>query len=236
MVGTIINTITVIIGGILGLFFGSKLPEKIRNAVVSVLGLFTLAMGVQMFLKTSNSLVVLVSLLVGTVLGEWWRIEAGLERFGDSLKTRFTRVFQGQDLSRFVEGFLTASILFCIGPMTLLGAIQDGLTGDYSLLAIKAVMDGFAALAFASTMGVGVIFSIVVILGFQGGLSLLAVQMQNLITPDMMNEMSAVGGVILMGIAVGNLLNLRKIRSGNFLPALFIAPLFVVLFKLLGIY
>lgn len=236
MVGTIINTITVIIGGILGLFFGSKLPEKIRNAVVSVLGLFTLAMGVQMFLKTSNSLVVLVSLLVGTVLGEWWRIEAGLERFGDSLKTRFTRVFQGQDLSRFVEGFLTASILFCIGPMTLLGAIQDGLTGDYSLLAIKAVMDGFAALAFASTMGVGVIFSIVVILGFQGGLSLLAVQMQNLITPDMMNEMSAVGGVILMGIAVGNLLNLRKIRSGNFLPALFLAPLFVVLFELLGIY
>ena len=120
--------------------------------------------------------------------------------------------------------------------MTLLGAIQDGLTGDYSLLAIKAVMDGFAALAFASTMGVGVIFSIVVILGFQGGLSLLAVQMQNLITPDMMNEMSAVGGVILMGIAVGNLLNLRKIRSGNFLPALFLAPLFVVLFELLSIY
>lgn len=236
MVGTIINTITVIIGGILGLFFGSKLPEKIRNAVVSVLGLFTLAMGVQMFLKTSNSLVVLVSLLVGTVLGEWWRIESGLEQLGDKLKTRFTRVFQGQDLSRFVEGFLTASILFCIGPMTLLGAIQDGLTGDYSLLAIKAVMDGFAALAFASTMGVGVIFSIVVILGFQGGLSLLAVQMQNLITPDMMNEMSAVGGVILMGIAVGNLLNLRKIRSGNFLPALFLAPLFVVLFELLGIY
>ena len=236
MVGTIINTITVIIGGILGLFFGSKLPEKIRNAVVSVLGLFTLAMGVQMFLKTSNSLVVLVSLLMGTVFGEWWRIEAGLERFGDSLKKRFTRVFQGQDLSRFVEGFLTASILFCIGPMTLLGAIQDGLTGDYSLLAIKAVMDGFAALAFASTMGVGVIFSIVVILGFQGGLSLLAVQMQNLITPDMMNEMSAVGGVILMGIAVGNLLNLRKIRSGNFLPALFLAPLFVVLFELLSIY
>lgn len=236
MVGTIINTITVIIGGILGLFFGSKLPEKIRNAVVSVLGLFTLAMGVQMFLKTSNSLVVLVSLLVGTVLGEWWRIESGLEQLGDKLKTRFTRVFQGQDLSRFVEGFLTASILFCIGPMTLLGAIQDGLTGDYSLLAIKAVMDGFAALAFASTMGVGVIFSIVVILGFQGGLSLLAVQMQNLITPDMMNEMSAVGGVILMGIAVGNLLNLCKIRSGNFLPALFLAPLFVVLFELLGIY
>ncbi len=236
MVGTIINTITVIIGGILGLFFGSKLPEEIRNAVVSVLGLFTLAMGVQMFLKTSNSLVVLVSLLVGTVLGEWWRIESGLEQLGDKLKTRFTRVFQGQDLSRFVEGFLTASILFCIGPMTLLGAIQDGLTGDYSLLAIKAVMDGFAALAFASTMGVGVIFSIVVILGFQGGLSLLAVQMQNLITPDMMNEMSAVGGVILMGIAVGNLLNLRKIRSGNFLPALFLAPLFVVLFELLGIY
>jgi uncharacterized membrane protein YqgA involved in biofilm formation len=235
MTGTIINVVTVMIGGILGVFFGSKLPERVRDTVLAALGLFTLVLGVQMFLKTENSLVVLGALLVGTILGEWWQIEEGLARFGDWLKRRFSTMIKGENQSRFVEGFLTTSILFCVGPMTILGSIQDGLTGDYSLLAIKAIMDGFAALAFASTMGVGVIFSIIVILVFQGGLSLLAVQAQSLITTSMMNEMSAAGGVILIGIAISSVLNIRKIRSGNFLPALFLAPVFVILFELLGL-
>ena len=166
MIGTFINVITVVIGSISGVFFGSKLSEKLRNSVLSVLGLFTLVLGMQMFLQTENALVVLAALLVGTILGEWWKIEDGLEKFGDFLKTRFSQVIKGQDSSHFVEGFLTASILFCIGPMTILGSIQDGLTGDYSLLAVKAVMDGFAALAFASTMGIGVIFSTIIIFVF----------------------------------------------------------------------
>ena len=229
MTGTLINVITIIIGSLLGILFGSKLPERIRNTVISVLGLFTLALGIQMFLKTSNSLIVLIALLIGAILGEWWRIEERLEHFGKKLQGSFARSLKNQDLSRFVEGFLAASILFCVGPMAILGSIQDGLSGDFSLLTTKAIMDGFAAMAFAASMGIGVAFSSIPIILFQGGLSLLAVQAQPFITTPMINEMSAAGGVILVGIAISNILGIRKIRSANFLPALFLAPLFVTL-------
>ena len=234
MTGTIINVVTVIVGGMLGLLFGGKLPERVREAVLSILGLFTIGLGLSMFLETNNALIVLGALLAGTLLGEWWQLEARLEGFGEKLKARFSKVAGRQDLSRFVEGFLTASILFCVGPMAILGSIQDGLTGDYSLLATKAVMDGFAALAFASTMGVGVIFSFIAVFIFQGGISLLAVQVQNVITAAMIAEMSAAGGVILIGIALSNILNIRKIRTGNALPALFLAPLFAAILAGIG--
>ena len=234
MTGTIINVVTVIIGGMLGLLFGGKLPGRVREAVLSILGLFTMGLGLSMFLETNNALIVLGALLAGTLLGEWWQLEARLEGFGEKLKARFSKVAGRQDLSRFVEGFLTASILFCVGPMAILGSIQDGLTGDYSLLATKAVMDGFAALAFASTMGVGVIFSFIAVFIFQGGISLLAVQVQNVITAAMIAEMSAAGGVILIGIALSTILNIRKIRTGNALPALFLAPLFAAILAGIG--
>ncbi len=234
MTGTLFNVITIIIGSLLGMLFGSRLPERIRNTVISVLGLFTLALGIQMFLKTSNSLIVLLALLIGAILGEWWRIEEGLEVFGKKLQGSFARSLKNQDLSRFVEGFLAASILFCVGPMAILGSIQDGLSGDFSLLATKAIMDGFAAMAFAASMGIGVAFSSIPILLFQGGLSLLSVQAQPFITTAMINEMSAAGGVILAGIAISNILSIRKIRSANFLPALFLAPLFVALLTLMA--
>lgn len=234
MTGTVINVITVVIGSILGLLFGAKLPERLRETVLSAIGLFTMVLGIQMFLETNNALIVLAALLLGAMLGEWLRIEDNLEKLGSYLRVRFAPSLINQDLSRFVEGFLAASILFCVGPMTILGSIQDGLTGNYSLLATKAVMDGFSALAFASTMGVGVAFSALVILIFQGGLSLLASQIQSVVTAAMISEMSAAGGVILVGIAISNILNIRKVRSGNFLPALILAPLIVALVELLS--
>lgn len=234
MTGTVINVITVVIGSILGLLFGAKLPERLRETVLSAIGLFTMVLGIQMFLETNNALIVLAALLLGAMLGEWLRIEDNLEKLGSFLRMRFAPSLINQDLSRFVEGFLAASILFCVGPMTILGSIQDGLTGNYSLLATKAVMDGFSALAFASTMGVGVAFSALVILIFQGGLSLLASQIQSVVTAAMISEMSAAGGVILVGIAISNILNIRKVRSGNFLPALILAPLIVALVELLS--
>ncbi len=234
MTGTVINVITVVIGSILGLLFGAKLPERLRETVLSAIGLFTMVLGIQMFLETNNALIVLAALLLGAMLGEWLRIEDNLEKLGSYLRMRFASSLINQDLSRFVEGFLAASILFCVGPMTILGSIQDGLTGNYSLLATKAVMDGFSALAFASTMGVGVAFSALVILIFQGGLSLLAFQIQSVVTAAMISEMSAAGGVILVGIAISNILNIRKVRSGNFLPALILAPLIVALVELLS--
>jgi uncharacterized membrane protein YqgA involved in biofilm formation len=232
MIGTLLNIATVLIGGVIGLLFGARIPEQLKSTVISGMGLFTLAMGIQMFLNTENPLIVLGALLIGTLLGEWWRIEERLQNLGKFLEERFSK--EGEDSSnRFVRGFLTASLLFCVGPMTILGSIQDGLTGDYNLLAVKSVLDGFASLAFASTLGVGVMFSTIIILVYQGGISLLAAQLDAIVTPSMMNELTATGGVILLGLAISSLLEIKKIRVGNMLPGLAIAPLIVWILSLL---
>ncbi|MFZ5884327.1 MAG: DUF554 domain-containing protein [Chloroflexota bacterium] len=226
MTGTFLNIATVLIGGVIGLIFGARIPEKLKATVIAGMGLFTAAMGLQMFLKTENPLIVLGALLVGTLLGEWWRIEDGLQNVGKVLEQRFSKA-DDDGSNKFVRGFLTASLLFCVGPMTILGSIQDGLSGDYSLLAVKSVLDGFASLAFASTLGVGVMFSTVIILVYQGGISLLAAQLNAIVTASMMNELTATGGVILLGLAVSSLLEIKKIRVGNMLPGLLVAPLIV---------
>jgi uncharacterized membrane protein YqgA involved in biofilm formation len=232
MIGTLLNIATVLIGGTLGLVFGARILERFKSTVIAGMGLFTFAMGVQMFLKTGNPLIVLGALIIGALLGEWWRIEEGLKNLGAVLERRFARDDSTEGSARFVRGFLTASLLFCVGPMTILGSIQDGLTGDYSLLAVKSVLDGFAALAFASTLGVGVLFSSVIILVYQGSISLLAGQLSAIVTDAMMAEMTATGGVILMGLALSSLLEIKPIRVGNFIPALAVAPLIVWILSL----
>lgn len=242
MTGTLLNVATVLVGGALGLLLGNRLPERVKTTVMAGLGLFTLAYGASMFLQSHNSLVVLGAVLVGAVLGEWWQIEAGLESLGRWLEARVSPAAGGAnseaagDENRFVRGFFTASLVFCVGPMAILGSIEDGLSGNYRTLAVKSVLDGFGALAFASTLGVGVLFSALMILLYQGGLTLLAGQAQALLTTDMQLEMTAAGGVILLAIAISSLLNIRPIRSGNFLPALILAPLLTLLFQALGIY
>lgn len=233
MTGTIINVIAVLVGGTIGLFFGSRIPERFKNTVIAGMGLFTGVMGVQMFLKSENQLIVLGAVIIGTLLGEWWKIEDGLQALGQVLEKRFSKDTETGAGSRFVRGFMVASLLFCIGPMAILGSIQDGLTGDYNLLAVKSTLDGFASIAFASTLGIGVLFSSLILLVYQGGISLLAGGLSAIITDPMMNEMTATGGVILVGLAISNLLDIKKIRVGNFLPALAIAPLIVWLLELL---
>jgi uncharacterized membrane protein YqgA involved in biofilm formation len=232
MTGTFLNIATVLVGGALGLLFGSRLPERLKQTIMAGLGLFTALIGISMFLKTQQPLIVLGALLAGGLLGEWWKIEDGLQALGGFFERRFSH---GGDAARFVRGFLTASLLFCVGPMTILGSLENGLTGHFETLAIKSVLDGFAALAFASTLGVGVLFSTVVILVYQGSITLLAAQLSPLFSQSMINEMSATGGVILVGIALSSLLELKKIRVGSFLPALVIAPLIVALLAWLGV-
>ena len=235
MTGTLINVAAILIGGTIGLFFGARIPEKFKNTVIAGMGLFTTALGLQMFLKSENSLIVLGALIIGALLGEWIGIEDGLQAFGQMLEKRFSRDTETFDEtqdkpgsnSKFVRGFMVASLLFCIGPIAILGSIQDGLTGDYKLLAVKSTLDGFASIAFASTLGVGVLFASIPILIYQGGVSLLAGQLNAIITDPMMAEMTATGGILLMGVGVSNLLEIKKIRVGNFLPALAIAPLIV---------
>jgi uncharacterized protein len=218
-----------------------ELPERVRQTIIAGLGLFTIAIGLNMFFQTENAIVVLISLLVGGLLGEWWRIEDGLRGLGDMLERRFAKPPPAQAgideprETRFVRGFLTASLVFCIGPMAIIGSIQDGLTGDYSLLAIKSVLDGFASLAFASSLGIGVLFSTLVILVYQGGLSLLAAQAQALISSEMMNELTAVGGVLLLGVAISSILEIKPIRVGSFIPALAVAPLLMGILQATGL-
>jgi uncharacterized membrane protein YqgA involved in biofilm formation len=234
MIGTIINVAAILVGGSLGLLFGGRLPERLKATVIAGMGLFTAVTGIKMFLETQNSLVVLGSLVIGALLGEWWKIEAGLQRLGEMLENRFDRGSNGRSSTygNFVRGFMTASLLFCIGPIAILGSIQAGLTGDTNLLVIKSVLDGFAAMAFASTLGVGVLFSAGMILVYQGAITLLAAQLNALVTKPMMAELTATGGVLLLGIAISSLLEIKKIRVGNFLPALVIAPLIVWIISL----
>jgi len=232
MTGTFLNIATIIVGGVIGLIFGARIPDKLKGTVIAGMGLFIGALGLQMFLKTENSLIVLCALLIGTLLGEWWRIEDGLHNLGKFLEQQFSRE-QDDGSNKFVRGFLTASLLFCVGPIAILGSIQNGLSGDYNLLAVKSVLDGFASIAFASTLGIGVMFSTVIILVYQGGISLLAGHLDAIVTPSMMNELTATGGVILLGLAISNLLEIKKIRVANMLPGLAIAPLIVWLLSLL---
>lgn len=227
MTGTILNIATILLGGVIGLIFGSRIPERFKGTVIAGMGLFTAAMGLQMFLKSENQLVVLGALIIGALTGEWWKLEDRLQALGQTLEQRFSQDSETGAGSKFVRGFMVSSLLFCIGPMAILGSIQDGLTGDYQLLAVKSMLDGFAAIAFSSTLGVGVLFSSVFVFVYQGGISLLAGQLNSIVTDPMMNELTATGGVLLIGVGISNLLELKKIRVGNFLPALIAAPLIV---------
>ena len=239
MTGTVINIVAVLIGGTLGTLLGARLPEKMRDTVMNGLGLVTLVLGLSMALQSKNLLIVMASVLVGGVLGEWWRIEDGLESIGGWLEARFGRPDDAAAGRSVTRGFVTASLVFCVGPMTVMGSLLDGLTGNYHLLAIKSLLDGFASLAFGASLGPGVLFSAVTILIYQGGLSVAAHAFgANLAgiqadTPAVV-EMGATGGVLIMGIGL-MLLNLKRIRLSNFLPAIAIAPLIVILLERLGV-
>lgn len=240
MIGTLINFTTVMIGGVLGLLIGGRLSERIKSIVISTLGLMTVVLGVSSAIRTENALIPLLALVVGAILGELLNIDEGINRLGDWLKQRFDRSGGEQN---FTTAFVIASLQFCVGPLTILGAINDGLTGDYSLLAIKAVLDGFSAIIFASTFGIGVLFAGATVLIFQGTISLLASYIKPLLVSlpnasmaaqPRVIELSAVGGVILIGLAL-NILDLKRIKVANLLPALLLAPLLVLLLNILGI-
>ena len=228
MTGTFINIGTVLLGTVLGTLLGARLPERVRETVLHSLGLVTVLVGVGQGLAAFRPpltevtrgavLVVMGSVLVGGVIGELMGIERGLDRLGEALRARF-----GRGQPRFTEGFVVASLVFCVGPLTIVGSIREGLTGDFQLLAVKAMLDGFAALAFAAALGWGVGFSVLVILVYQGALTLGSAALAGVFSPAMIAAMSATGGVLILGIAL-RLLELRQVRVANLLPALVIAP------------
>jgi uncharacterized protein len=219
---------TVLAGTAVGTVIGDRLPQRLRETVFHSLGLITLVIGVNAALEAfrptladltrASLLIVMGSVIVGGIIGELLRIERGLERLGDGLKARFAA---GQ--ARFTEGFVIASLLFCVGPLTILGSIEDGLTGDYRLLAIKSLLDGFSSIAFASALGWGVGFSAIVILLYQGALTLSASWASGVFSDAMIAALTAAGGVLILGIGL-RLLELREIRVANLLPSLVLAP------------
>ena len=236
--GTLINVVTVAVGTALGVLVGHRLSERLRGTVMDALGIVVLVLGVEGALAAfreplssfsrGSVLFVMGSVLVGGICGELLRIEDRLEWAGDALKRRF-----GDGEARFTEGFVIASLVFCVGPLAILGSIQDGLSGDYDLLAIKALLDGFAALAFASALGIGVGFSVITIVVYQGAITLAASRAASVFTDEMIAGITAAGGMLIVGIGL-RLLDLKAVRVGNLLPALVLAPLSIWLWQTLA--
>lgn len=217
LIGTIVNAVVIVIGGFFGLVFRGILPDKVKETVINALALGTVVIGLSMALKTQNILVVLMSLVIGGIIGETLNIEGGLERLGNALQKRVGAA--GGDFGR---GFVTTSLIYCVGSMAVLGAIEDGLRGEHSILFAKSVLDGVSAVIFASAMGVGVLFSSVSVLLYQGAIAVLARWAAPLLPGPVITEMSATGGVIIVAIGLG-ILNIKKVRVGNLLPAIFVA-------------
>ena len=227
MKGTIVNVIAIFLGCSVGLILKSKFPEKIGKIVMQALGLAALLIGAQMALKTNNILLVIFSLVIGGVIGEIIDIEEGLEKFGERVKLKF----KSNDTSeRFVEGFVTASLLYCVGSMAIMGALKEGLSGNPDILYAKSLLDGVTSLAFTAAMGIGVLFSVIPVFLYQGGITLLSRLIKDFLSPEIINEMTAVGGILILGIGFG-LLEIRKIKVGNLLPAILVAALLAAIFN-----
>ncbi|HIJ77431.1 MAG TPA: DUF554 domain-containing protein [Deltaproteobacteria bacterium] len=227
MTGTLINMGAIIAGTAIGSLAGSRLPARMRRIVLYAIGLVVLLIGFQMAVRTQNVLVVLGAILIGGIIGELLRIEERLEQLGQFFQKKFSK---GSEQS-IAEGFVTASLVFCVGPMAILGSISDGLSGDYRLLSIKAVMDGFASIAFGASLGWGVGLSALSILVYQGGITLFAGSLPGALNEAMITEMTATGGLIIIGIGI-KLLDLKDLPLANFVPAIAVAPAILALIPL----
>jgi len=224
--GTLINTATVLIGGSVGYFVGHRIRESVRTTVVQVIGIATIVLGIGDALDTRNLVFPLVGMVLGAIVGELLRIEERLESLGGRLKRRFAK---DDSDGRFVEGFVTATLLFCVGPMTILGAIEDASGKTPQLYIIKGTLDGFMSIIFTATYGIGAMFSAVGVLVVQGLLTLGGTGIDSLLDDRMRTELFAAGGFVVLAIGL-NLLRITKIRLGSLLPGLVLTPVLVALF------
>ena len=217
MLGTLINVAAILLGSTVGVLVHSRLPSRITTIGFQGIGLFTLLIGFTMASKTNNLLVMALSIVSGSMLGEVVNIDRITNNFGDWVKAKV-----GSETSKFSEGFVTSSLLFCIGSMAILGAIEEGLGGAPNLLLAKSVLDGFSSVALSATLGIGVVFSAIPVLLYQGTLTLLASSAKTAIGGDIMNEITAVGGLLLIGLGI-DILEIKSIKVSNMLPSLLVA-------------
>lgn len=229
MFGTIVNSLAIIVGGLIGLILKRGIREEYRNTIMDGIALSVIVIGVSGGIESKNILLVVGSIVIGSILGEWMRIEKKLDRAGENLQKKF-----GRGDSNFSKAFVTSSLIYCVGAMAIVGSIESGIQGDHSTLFVKSILDGITSLLFASTLGIGVIFSAIPVFLYQGGITLLANSLADILTPQVINEMSSVGGILIMAIGI-NLLGIKKIKVGNMLPAIFIPPVYFLLVSFLNL-
>ena len=216
MIGTLVNVAAILVGGSVGLIFRSKIPERLFKIVFQAIGIFTLYLGISMALKASELLIMIFSLVVGALIGEFLQLEERVEKLSEKLKKRV-----GSKDANFSTGLLTAFMLFCMGAMTILGSFEEGMGKEPSLLFTKSLMDGISSVALAAVLGIGVLFSVVPLLIYQGGLTLLAALFGEIIPEFIINEITGIGGVLIIGLGL-SILEIKKIKVLNMLPALLV--------------
>lgn len=226
MLGTIVNAAAVIAGALLGNFIKGGFRENVKEVIMQGVSLTVILIGLSMALKTQNVLAVTLSIVSGGILGELLRIEDRLNRFGMKLERRFST---GD--GSFTRGFVTASLVFCVGAMAIMGSLESGLTGRHTTLFVKSILDGVTSVVFASSMGIGVAFSALPVFLYQGSITIAATYVKPLLTDAIIREMTAVGGLLIFGIGLNMLTDKLHIRVGNLLPAIFVVILFTILFN-----
>ncbi len=231
MLGTIVNVIAIICGSLLGLLFRKGIPDNYKEIIMSGIGLSVLLIGVKSALSSDQLLVVIFSVIIGAAIGEFLRIEAKLELLGSYMEHRL--VGRSGDTASFTRGFVTASVVFCVGSMAIVGSIESGLTGNHLTLYAKSILDGVTSLIFASSLGIGVIFSGAAVFLYQGAITMTAVVMKNFLVAETISQMTSVGGLLILAIGL-NLLGLTKIRVGNLLPGIFLPLIYFAVRQLFG--
>ena len=223
MLGTIVNSIAIILGALLGIIIKKGIKEKYKSTIMDGIGLSIMIIGIMGGIKTDNIVLIIASIVVGSIIGEIIDIDYKLEKLGHNMEMKF-----GKGDSNFSEGFVTASLVYCIGAMAIVGALESGLTGNHETLFAKSILDGITAILFASTFGIGVAFSAIPVFIYQGIITLLANSAKDLLTVNVINEMSAVGGILILAIGI-NLLGIKKIKVANMLPSIIIPLIYLTI-------
>lgn len=231
MLGTIVNTIAIIIGAFIGMVLKKGLPEKMADTLMKGLGLCTLFLGISGSLKGQDSMVLIISIVVGTLIGEGIDLEDKVNRLGQWIEKKFKGKQVSSGMHSIAEGFVTASLLFCVGAMAIVGSLQSGLQGNHEMLFNKSMLDFVAAIIFASSLGIGVAFASALLFLYQGSITLLAQWIAPFLTDTVINEMTCVGSVIIIGLAL-NMLGITKLRVMNYVPAIFIPIILVPIMAL----
>ena len=226
MLGTIVNVITIIIGSLVGILLKKGIKDEYKETIMNGIGLAVLIIGISGGIKSNNTVLVIASIVLGSLIGEIIGIENKLDQLGNRMEKKF-----GKGDSNFSRGFVTASLVYCIGAMAIVGSLESGLSGNHETLFAISMLDGISAIIFASTLGIGVAFSAIPVFIYQGAITLLANSVKGILTPEVVLEMSAVGGILILAIGI-NILGIKKIKVGNMLPAIFIPIIYYLIVKM----